>query len=343
MIWTITYRQGLLLLSYIALTYVVIYYVMPRCIVKNKKLISSIGILALLFTLFLVLNYWFTYLTSLDTVNVKVRQGIPDAMPALNVLIKRSISPVIFNILTLVGIAITIKFLKRWWLKQKETEQVASEKASAELQLLKAQIHPHFLFNSLNNIYSFALEGSAKAPEMIQKLSGLLHYMLRECVQPLVPLEKELNMIQDYIALEKIRYGQRLRIQTQIQPDNDHQMIAPLLLIPFVENSFKHGTSKMLSRPEISLNIIVLEHILHFKLTNSRPAQFDDKFHAGNRGLGLKNVMKRLSLLYPGRHELQIIDDPSTYTVWLRIALSEPVSSKLKLTAERKVSDYELA
>ena len=99
----------------------------------------------------------------------------------------------------------------------------------------------------------------------------------------------------------------------------------------------------MLSHPEISLNIIVLENILHFKLTNSRPALFDDKVHTGNRGLGLKNVRKRLSLLYPGKHELQSIDNPTAYTVWLKIALSESVVSKPKLTAERKVSDYELA
>ena len=128
MIWEITYRQGLILLSYIPFIYAVIYYVFPRLIIKSKKWISTVGILALLFTLFLVLNYWFTYLTSLDTVNTKGRLGITDSMPALNVIINRSISPIIFNLLTLVGIAITIKFLKRWWLKQKKRNRLPVKK-----------------------------------------------------------------------------------------------------------------------------------------------------------------------------------------------------------------------
>jgi len=261
-------------------------------------------------------------------------------------------------------VAIAIKLLKRWWLKQKETEQAAKEKLSAELQLLKAQVHPHFLFNSLNNIYSFALEGSPKAPEMIQKLSGLLHYMLYECKQPLVPLDRELKMIQDYISLEKIRYGERLRMEIQIPQEftpplkgainpptggegwersSGRGLIAPLLLIPFVENSFKHGTSKMLSRPEITLHIIVLENILHFKLTNSRPAGIDEISVNGNRGLGLKNVKKRLALLYPRQHELQIIDDLSSYTVWLKIVLSDAGSPGIKEATIKEIPDYELA
>ena len=107
------------------------------------------------------------------------------------------------------GFAVMIKLIKRWWLKQKETEQLFHEKTKAELQLLKAQVHPHFLFNTLNNIYYFTLSGSPKAPEMINKLSGLLHYILNECNQPLVPLQKEINMVRDYMALEKIRYGEQ--------------------------------------------------------------------------------------------------------------------------------------
>ncbi len=343
MIWEITYRQGMILLSYIAFTYAIIYYVLPRFTRKNKKWIATAGVLLLLFIAFLALNYWLTWLTSLDVVTTKTKQGMADTMPPAGVIIKRTMGPVTFHLLSVVGIAITIKLMKRWWLKQKETEQAARENASAELQLLKSQIHPHFLFNSLNNIYSFALESSPKAPEMIQKLSDMLHFMLYECKQTMVPLEKELKMIEDYISLEKIRYGERLKIEIQLPPNSDHHLIAPLLLIPFVENSFKHGTSKMLAHPRINLSIIIQNGILYFKLMNSKPGGIEEMSVNGNRGLGLKNVKKRLELLYRNRHELQIMDEPTSYSVWLAVALTESNSGKIKIAAKNDLAFYELA
>jgi hypothetical protein len=341
LIWEISYKQLRILFCHMAFTYAIIYYILPLYLSKNKKWIVTTGKFILIFIAFLALQYFVTYRNFVDATAEWVKHGSPRKIPGHDAIIRQVSRLVIFNLSTLVGLAVAIKLLKRWWLKQRETEQAAREKISAELQLLKAQIHPHFLFNSLNNIYSFALEGSPKAPEMIQKLSGLLHYMLYECKQPLVPLEKELKMIQDYISLEKIRYGERLRIDMQIQQDCDHDMIAPLLLIPFVENSFKHGTSKMLSRPEITLNIIVKENILYFKLTNSRPVGIEEIAVDGNRGLGLKNVKKRLALLYTRRHELQIIDESSSYTVWLKVVLSGPASSDIKRPVKKEVSDYE--
>ena len=165
-----------------------------------------------------------------------------------------------------------IKLVKRWWLKQKETEQLAKEKTKAELQLLKAQVHPHFLFNTLNNIYFFTLTNSTQAPVMIKKLSGMLHYILNECNLPLVPLEKEIKMIRDYMALEKIRYAEQMQMTIDIKEDHDSKMIAPLLLIPFVENSFKHGASKMITQPWVKLTISIEEDRLHFIIMNSKPS-----------------------------------------------------------------------
>jgi LytS/YehU family sensor histidine kinase len=110
-----------------------------------------------------------------------------------------------------------INLVKRWWRKQKETELLAKEKTKAELQLLKAQVHPAFLFNTLNNIYFFTLTNSTQAPVMIKKLSGMLHYILHECDEPLVPLEKEIKMIRDYMALEKIRYAEQMQMTIEIE------------------------------------------------------------------------------------------------------------------------------
>jgi LytS/YehU family sensor histidine kinase len=227
------------------------------------------------------------------------------------------------------GFAVMIKLMKRWWLKQKQTKQLFHEKTKAELQLLKAQVHPHFLFNTLNNIYYFTLAGSPKAPEMINKLSGLLYYILNECNQPLIPLQKEINMLRDYIALEKMRYGEQMEMTIQIQEEDSplrqgeagRGLIAPLLLIPFVENSFKHGTSKMLAHPWLKLQMTMGNNVLHFSVGNSRPPEAETPLKKGN--IGLKNVMKRLELLYPGTHELNIVSRPESFFVYLKVQLQD--------------------
>ncbi|MDQ6608409.1 MAG: histidine kinase, partial [Bacteroidota bacterium] len=223
--------------------YIVIYLLLPRFLLKGKYFCLVAGVfITLTFLIFYkyseLLNI---YYTSLRVYDAKVVD------PDRAYLFKCAWDNIMFNCPTAGGIAVSIKLLKHWYFKQKETQQVATSKAKAELQLLKAQVHPHFLFNTLNNIYSFTLTGSPKAPEMVKKLSGLLRYILHECDQPLVPLEKELLMIQDYMALEKIRYGEQMDMTVDIRGDYSDKMIAPLLLIPFVENSFKHGASRMLS------------------------------------------------------------------------------------------------
>ena len=233
------------------------------------------------------------------------------------------------------GFALMIKFVKRWWQKQKETELLAKEKTKAELQLLKAQVHPHFLFNTLNNIYFFTLTNSIQAPVMIKKLSGMLHYILNECDRPLVPIEKEIKMIRDYMALEKIRYGEQMQMTIDIEDDHDNKMIAPLLLIPFVENSFKHGASKMITEPWVKLYIYIENNRLHFTIRNSKPPTTEPVIskaflpnlptgQAGRQGhIGLKNVRKRLELLYPGTHELKIVSERDSYAVYLILQLQD--------------------
>lgn len=233
--------------------------------------------------------------------------------------------PVIREMLTsfpvVLGFALLIKLMKRWWLKQVETTQLMKEKTKAELQLLKAQVHPHFLFNTLNNIYYFTLKGSPKAPEMISKLSALLHYIINECNQPLVPLEKEIAMLEDYMALEKIRYGEQMQMNIDVQGESSGKYIAPLLLIPFVENSFKHGASKMLEHPWVKLSIIIEENRMFFYIGNSRPLEAQPHLKKGN--IGLKNVKQRLQLLYPQSHELNIVSEPESFTASLTIQLQE--------------------
>ena len=216
---------------------------------------------------------------------------------------------------------LTIKYYKDWYKKQEEGEILVRENKQAELQLLKAQIHPHFLFNTLNNIYSFTLTRSPEAVGLVDKLSGMIDYIKTEGEKSLVPLDKEIQLIKDYIGLEKVRYGERLDMQVEIIGEYKNILIAPLLMIPFVENAFKHGASKMRGRQWIKLKIEIFYDKLNFDIGNSKETALVTT--NGKKGIGLTNVRKRLNLLYPLHHHLTIESTEDIYQVSLRITLLE--------------------
>jgi len=206
----------------------------------------------------------------------------------------------------------------KYWIKtQRQWMQAEKDKVTAELQLLKAQVHPHFLFNTLNNIYSFSLENSPKTPGLILKLSSLLSYMLYDCKAEEVLLEKEVEIMKNYIDLEKERYGNKIEISWNIEGDIKDKYIAPLLLLPFLENAFKHGTSEQLEKPWLSVDISVSQNILKGKIANSK----NEYTPATNHGIGIQNVKKRLAFIYPGKHELKLNDEGNFFVVSLLIEL----------------------
>jgi LytS/YehU family sensor histidine kinase len=209
-------------------------------------------------------------------------------------------------------------------MKEQRNLQLQRENVAAQLQLLKAQVHPHFLFNTLNNIYSYTQSTSATASKLVMGLSDLLRYMLYECNQPLVPLNKELKMLQDYIVLEQIRYNHQLDITVDLPDDAYNYMIAPLLLLPFVENAFKHGTSQMLEQPWISLSIFIEEDQLKMKLVNGKAEQQK----ASTGGIGIANVRKRLELLYPDQHLLKTSNEEHVFVVSLKLQLERNLQPK---------------
>jgi sensor histidine kinase YesM len=312
-------------------TCVLIYWVLPNYFFKKRNVFVVASILISVFVIYYFIAslfkvsaplgfYIFGEIKSIPTLTLRDR---------FDMFMYSALREQLSSLPVIAGFAVMIKLMKRWWLKQRETEQLFHEKTKAELQLLKAQVHPHFLFNTLNNIYYFTLAGSPKAPEMINKLSGLLYYILNECNQPLIPLQKEINMVRDYIALEKMRYGEQMEMTIQIQEENSPPLqgeagkglIAPLLLIPFVENSFKHGTSKMLTHPWLKLQMTMENNVLHFSVANSRPPEAETQSKKGN--IGLKNVKKRLELLYPGTHELNIVSRPESFFVYLKVQLQD--------------------
>jgi sensor histidine kinase YesM len=306
-------NSTLMAVVHMILVYGILYFFLPRYLAKEKSWLVT----TVLFLGFLVTVACFNYLNFLMTFAISTQLGYFDKMPGVSFIVPIWGRQILLNYPTVVGFALAIKLLKNWYLKQQETEQLAREKIESELQLLKAQVHPHFLFNTLNNIYSFILNNSPEAPAIIKKLSDLLYYIIYECSQPKVNLEKELTMIQDYMSLEKIRYGDNFNMSLGVQGNPAGKTIYPLLLIPFIENSFKHGTSKMLLHPWVYLDIAIEDQWLHFKLSNSKP-DWDTRYTA-SRGIGLNNVKKRLSLLYPGEYTLNIAETQMSFDVSLRI------------------------
>lgn len=219
------------------------------------------------------------------------------------------------------GLMLAIKYYKDWYVTQRRREQLSRQNIQAELQLLKAQVHPHFLFNTLNNIYSFVLNRDNRAAGLVDKLAGMIEYMRTEGESPLVSLKKEIMLLQDYVGLERVRYGDRLDLSVEIHVPDDQKMIAPLLMIPFVENCFKHGVSVMRGKQWISLSIVLRDNELDFLLRNSKPADIPGK--PNRRNIGLTNVRKRLQLLYPENHFLQTSSFADVYEVHLSITLEK--------------------
>jgi LytS/YehU family sensor histidine kinase len=226
-------------------------------------------------------------------------------------------------------------------LDEKATGLAEQEKMTAQLQLLKAQLHPHFLFNTLNNIYSFSLQTSPKTPQMILKLSSLLSYMLYDCKTDEVPLEKEVDVMKNYIDLEKERYGDKIDISVNIHGAIQDKYITPLLILPFLENAFKHGTSEQLEKPWMSVDIAVKDHLLQCKVVNSK----NEFVPLSENGVGIQNVKKRLELLYPGKHELKLADEGVFFVVSLQLQLKPniPVVTPLTFTKQFERHRHEIA
>jgi sensor histidine kinase YesM len=221
------------------------------------------------------------------------------------------------ELLTTAGFAGIITLFKHWMKKQQEWMQAQKEKVTIELQMLKAQVHPHFLFNTLNNIYSFSLENSPKTPSLVLKLSSLLSYILYDCKAEQVLLEKELEVMKAYIDLEKERYANNIEISLSMEGDIKGKYIAPLLLLPFLENAFKHGTSEQLERPWLSMDIAVKGQMLKCKIANSK----NEFVPVSPNGIGIENVRKRLRFLYPDKHEVKLTNEEDFFVVSLLIEL----------------------
>uniref|UniRef100_UPI003D7FB5BC sensor histidine kinase n=1 Tax=Pedobacter sp. TaxID=1411316 RepID=UPI003D7FB5BC len=202
-----------------------------------------------------------------------------------------------------------IKFAVDWFGNERVQRQLESEKKDMELQFLKSQLNPHFLFNSLNNIYSLAYQKSDKTADAVLKLSEIMRYMIYESNDSWVSLSKELDYVKSFIELQKLRFKDGAAVELQVSGEIDDQPIIPLILIAFVENAFKHGVANDPTDP-IRINLIANQKILHFSITNKKNNFNKDEVG----GVGLNNVERRLQLLYPERYRLNIVNTATHYT-----------------------------
>lgn len=214
-----------------------------------------------------------------------------------------------------------LRFAEDWFEFEATKKEVENEKLTAELNFLKAQINPHFLFNTLNNLYYLAYTKSANTTEVIAKLSDVMRYMLYDATHSLVPLTKEIDYMHNYIALERLRLNDQIPVNFNIEGDVERSYIAPLILLTFLENAFKHGVVTNDPNSWVNITIRVRENNCIYVVENSKLSKASAEQHEKS-GIGLLNVRRRLELSYPEKYTLEIEDQADRYSVTLKLQLN---------------------
>ncbi|KAA3621423.1 MAG: hypothetical protein DWQ02_27760, partial [Bacteroidetes bacterium] len=288
-------------------TYFIALFAVPHFLQEQKQLWFILSILVAGVFVFFARMYWLEWVNYLES-------GRHFKMP---------VSKVLKNVIrdySVVALAVCLYIIGDWRHRQVQNETLIKARAEAELKLLKGQLHPHFLFNTLNNIYSLALLQSEQTADSILKLTDLLDYLVYKAGKQEVLLSREVELLENYLELEKLRYGDKLELETEFKLENEQQKIAPLMLLPFVENSFKHGRSGKDNKFKVSLKLQSTQEKLKFYIEKFK--RETPKHDQKNGGVGLKNIHKRLELLYHQKHLLEIDDNGEDFQVKLEIRFS---------------------
>jgi len=298
---------------HIALSYFNVYYLMPVFVYNKKYLQYTLAIITALVVMLLV-KFNLTYYL-VDT-NV-----MPESDDIVNHITLNYAIVTMFGELYVVSFATAIKITIDWLGEHQKLHELETRQLTSELRFLRSQVSPHFFFNTLNNIYSLTLEKSDKASEVVLKLSELMRYLLYSTKKHRQNLDSEIQMIKNYIDLEKIRFDDFLKIDFQIKGITKGKKIAPMLLIPFVENSFKYGVDKTAKEIAIYIHLEVKNNFLYFTVENGIPNK-TKAIHPINDegGIGLTNVKKRLQLGYkPEDYQLDITTMDNVFRVFLKL------------------------
>ncbi len=315
-----SYYQGvesrlIMLLIQIITAYCILYILIPYFLTPKKYIQFSFFLLILLmfnYALFVCIQeFWHLpkyFGNTQNNAGYDSMKGFWDHIFKIQTLVSKSV-----KFITPTIILLTIKFYN----EQQRFLKINEQKKATELTTLKHQLNPHFLFNTLNNLYALTIEKSDEAPEVIEKLSEMLDYMLYGCNEKFVPLQKEIDLIKNYLALEKVRYGNRVTIQLNT-PEHSSAKIAPLILLTFIENAFKHGVSQELNKAFIHINIELEETMIHFNIENSIAK---NKIPSRKESIGIGNVKKQLELLYADTYSLAIQEENDSFNVDLKIPI----------------------
>lgn len=319
---TVLLNELLMLSPKLMAVYTVLWLLVPRLLFQHHFLKFALATLVVMLTggLLLVLNEHLVtnYLLDIFTTT-------PPGISRYKVL------GAILDINTVLVVPLLIKILEYGFQNKQKSELLEKEKLEAELKFLKTQIHPHFFFNTLNNLYALILKQSSHAGPVVLMLSELMRYVLYEANSPTVPLSKELRHIENYIQLEKLRLPAHADIQLQITGESNTYTIAPLLLIPIVENCYKHIGSTPDNRCWIHINIHIGDNWLEINTSNSiepseRPASPEQQ------GVGLSNIKRRLELLYPQAYELSGYAEGFSYLCNMKVQLEKPSTTAIENT-----------
>ncbi|MCK0156432.1 histidine kinase [Cellulophaga sp. F20128] len=298
---------------HMSIAYFNVYYLMPKFVFQKKYYRYAFFVVLTLFVMLLV-KYFATYIL----IGPDVWPEGPEELQGLTLN---------YAITTMVGelyvssFVAAIKLTIDWLKEHSKLHELEKRQLSTELRFLRSQISPHFFFNTLNNIYSLTLEKSNKAPEVILKLSELMRYLLYATKKNKQDLKSEIDCIHNYLDLERLRFDDSLDINISISGDLENKTISPMLLIPLIENCFKHGASKNIGDMTINIDIKVSGDFLHFKVSNTIPNKSPVKtLPTTSGGIGLSNVKKRLELGYKKEDfNLTIFEKENMFNVILKL------------------------
>lgn len=295
---------GLLMPITIVTTYFLNYYLVPRYLIKERY-----GHFLLYFIYTLLGSLFLETMIALLTFIVIAELRIRDMSPA-----SVDIFFLLTSLLMVAFLAVAIKMVLHWRQSKEDYQKLMRDKVEAELKFLKVQLNPHFLFNTLNNLYFLTTEKSDKAPQAILQLSEMLDYVMHASHSTFVPLEEELKQVRNYIALEMLRYEERVDIEINVEGKMETHRMGPMMLITLVENAFKHGVMKSADKSWIRITLRCDSDKIMCLVSNSWKESI-----SGN-GIGLENLKSQLTHLYPGQHSFQIINDrPGEFSISLSI------------------------
>lgn len=300
------------LIPQILASYFVAYFVIPKYLSKKKYAISLL--------LFIIGTYFFAVLARIFIIHIGenlVRKPPFEQETILEILsqIKLLLLHYVPAIYSTVFIFLAVKFFMNYKAVKEKELLFIKEKVASELKTLKAQLNPHFLFNTLNNIYVLSIENSPKTPKSIEKLSKILDHVLYRCNTKYVSLSSEIELLENYIELEKLRYDDRLEINFNTHLEQDGE-IAPLILLSLVENAFKHGAGEDSGSPKINIDVYNTNAQFKFVVSNTVA---NESGSIERTPIGLKNIKKQLNLIYQNRYELQIDNNREVFTVTIKI------------------------